>query len=154
MLLAELEQAHWLAVGAADAPVVYMMVDPRCRFCHEFWEMLDQPHIRDGRLQIRLIPVGALGPESERLSARLLEVADPAAVWRDMVAGQTEAVAGTAGEAARAAMRSNTFLFRKWRMDGTPFTVYRGADGAVKVLVGLPGSTADMLNDLPPSNAG
>src|SRR3546814_9595147 len=50
---AQAAEAAWFTVGLRDAPVLYMVVDPQCPFCHQAWERL-RPLVIAKKLQIRI----------------------------------------------------------------------------------------------------
>lgn len=61
-LYAETTNSAWISEGSGPK-VLYVFYDLRCPACSEVHSYLQQP-IADGDIQVRYVPVGALGPES------------------------------------------------------------------------------------------
>lgn len=148
LLLSEFEQAHWIEAGRAEAPLLYMIVDPRCPYCKQMWNQLNRDYVATGALRIRLIPVAALGDESGRLAGVMMAAADPLAVWGDFVAGRLPASTAQGTAASEDAVAQNTELLQRWKITGTPFSAFRGRDGSVKILRELPDDLTPTLRDL------
>lgn len=146
--LADSRNADWIGFGPPGAPPLYLYVDTRCPFCARLWRNLARGPLADGAVQLRLIPVAALGPESLRQAARLLEAEDPAAAWRRLMAGDEAAVAGKPGEEAVARVHRNSQLILRWNIEGTPFAVYRDRAGEVAVVNGEPADLTALIADL------
>lgn len=147
VLIGELEDATWFPVGNEAANPIYILVDPRCQFCHRYWTELERDWLAQGDIGFRLVPVANLGPESERMAGRLLELDNPSLAWRRLVAGDASPVAGSPEAQSVTQIRDNTALGRRWRMDGTPFTIYRAADGKVKIVAGIPEPVSSVIAD-------
>src|SRR5580704_4245207 len=126
-----LESASGVNVGAPMAPKIYMIADPNCPHCHVAWKALRNA-VFGGRLQIRLVPVDAVSPDSARPAAQFLRSADPLNAWDKYIAGDQSQLAGTPDMDAIASIRSNRLLLDSWHIDTTPYMVYRAKDGQVK----------------------
>lgn len=61
-LFSEIEKSDWISEGNSNS-VLYIFYDLRCPACAEVHRYLKDP-IENNRVQVRYIPVGALGPES------------------------------------------------------------------------------------------
>lgn len=137
-LYAAAEKASWIALGAAQAPYLYVFINANCGHCRDFW--LDiAPQVDAGRLQVRLIPFGEAVANRQR-GAALLSAADPAAAWKAWVNGDATAVApDKIKDGALQRIDANTALVKQWRLPEPPFTVYRRpADGVVAAIIGRP----------------
>lgn len=142
----ELESASWVVEGNPQAKrIVYVFVDTRCPYCHHFWQQ-SQPFLKDGQVQIRDILVGVIAPESLPEAAAILAAKDPTGAWNRNEAnfGSNPAPANDPSAAAVAKIRANTTLMQKLRFMGTPSLIWKGADGRIHTLQGMP-RDADML---------
>ena len=78
------QDTFWLRIGDPAAPLVYMILDPTCPFCHQAINLM-APAIQARQLQIRAIPVPLLSDESLAVSASILLAPDPgAALWNHL----------------------------------------------------------------------
>ncbi len=148
--LADVRNAAWFAFGEADAPPLYVFVDPRCPFCKRLFDNLARTGIPDGAVQLRLILVPALGPESLRQSALLLDSDNPSAAWIRLMAGDLSVVEGEPTEVAERIVRRNGDLTLRWKVDGVPFAVYRNTAGEVSIVSSEPSDIGALLSDLGP----
>ena len=131
----------------ADAPELFMVMDPNCPHCQATWRALRETVIA-GKLRLHLIPIGNQEGENERAAAMLLRAADPLSAWDKYVAGDKMQLSGTPDSAAMAAIRTNHELMVSWNIHLTPYLAYRGKDGKVKVLQGEPQKISTVLSDL------
>lgn len=134
-------------MGLANAPVVYMFVDPLCPHCKEMLKTL-KPAVDAGKLRINVLMVGALHPESRPLAVGVLGAPDPSAALVSLMNGDIRAVKPGA-DAPDPRLDRNLSILQKWKFDGTPVTVYRGRDGTVKLVQGAVAKPEAILNDLP-----
>lgn len=146
-LYQQLETAPGVTVGATTAPLLLMVVDPNCPHCQATWRALRESVFKN-ELQIRLVPIGAENSDNERAAAQLLHVADPLKAWDKYVSGDKSQLAGTPDAVFVKAVHDNHVLTDNWNIEATPFLVYRGKDGKVKVEQGEPDNVAAVLNDL------
>lgn len=147
-LFDDVSNSNWVQLGKDTAPVVYSFMDPQCPHCHAFMKDLKANYIDNGLLQVRLIPVGFLKPESKAQAAFLLAAPDPAARWYRHMNGDTSALPAQGGVNEQGVER-NMAIMQSWKLDATPITVYRGRDGQVKIIQGRPQKMADLVGDLP-----
>lgn len=141
------EDADWVRLGDATAPVMYVFINPTCQHCKEYWEKLE-PSVEKGILQVRLVPFGRL--ESNRVSsAALLSVDDPGAAWRAWIDGDEDALApGKVADGALEKVDANSDLATKWALPMPPFSIYRSpADDKIKAIVGIPENMMLMMAD-------
>lgn len=66
-LFKEIENSNWISQGEGKK-VLYVFFDFRCHACREVHKLLDNL-IASKSLEVRFIPVGALGPESQQMAA-------------------------------------------------------------------------------------
>jgi protein-disulfide isomerase len=147
-LLHDLSVASTVNVGSPASPEITMVMDPRCPHCQATWKAL-RDNVMKGSLHIRMVPIGALNSDNERAAAILLTLTDPLSGWdKYVVEGDKTALAGVASPAALAAVRSNHAVIDSWKIESTPYLVYRAKDGKVKVVQGEPDKVSVVLGDL------
>lgn len=74
----KLEKHRWIAAGRANAPrIVYAFADPYCPYCTQFWQQA-QPWLKSGKVQLRVLMVGMLRPDSAPKAAAIMMAKDPA----------------------------------------------------------------------------
>ena len=122
-------------------PTVVLFADPGCRWSRSAVARLGGPAL-DGRLRLRVVPVGVLGGDSVRKAAAIASAPDPALAWFE----GTGAPAGAEG--ARRIGRNND-LFDDWGGDAVPLTVWRGADGRIAHRLGDLDALEAWLEGLP-----
>ena len=146
-----------LRIGVDHAPVVYMVADPQCIYCHETWATL-RPRVLAGEIQLRVILIGGLEGSRDRVIS-LLSRPDAALAW---VRGE----GSTAGvpvapppprnspEFARGAdfADQNIRFILAHRIAQTPWLAYRGRDGRPYAKTGSDG-IAEFLSLLPAPTA-
>lgn len=143
----DIEKSHWFAMGDNSAPYIYILMNPTCGHCIEYWKQL-KPSVDDGNLQVRIIPFGR-AEENKISSAALLSNISPAEAWQLFTTGnghvvtEDKVVEGTYDKVAE-----NTALWINWKLPTPPFTVYRSpADGKVKVISGQPDNILLLLSE-------
>lgn len=147
-LVQDMKAAAGVSLGKADAPELMMVVSPNCPNCKKTWAEMSGA-VKEGKIQVRLIPVyTSTASDEKRAAAQLLKVQDPMAAWESYVGGNAAALAGTPDDVANRAIQANMSLIAKWNIQGTPYLVYRGKDGRVKIVQGKPERMAAILLDL------
>ncbi len=149
-LLNDFLAAAGVVVGQEGKPLVLMLVDPHCQFCKATWGELYEP-ITKGQLRIKLVPIGAEGSENEKYAAKFLRSSDPLNTWNKFVNGDKSVLAGDPPAADIAAVRATMTMVLNWKIQATPYIIYRGSDGRVKVVQGKPDKVAAILSDLKPA---
>lgn len=145
-LFADMEASNWVPLGDEDAPVIYTIIDPQCPHCHAFLKDLRADYIESGKLQVRLIPIG-LREETKAQAAFLLAAPDPESTWFRHLSGDANALPAKSG-VNQQGVQHNLSIIENWRLDVTPFTVYKDASGTVKIIRGRAGNPNTILNDL------
>lgn len=148
-LFDDVTSSNWIQLGRPDAPVIYSFMDPNCPHCHSFMNDLKTAYLDKGLVQVRLIPVGFLKPESKAEAAFLLAAPDPEQRWYRHMGGDKTALPAEKGINEQGVER-NMAIMQSWKLDATPITVYRGKDGQVKIVQGRPQKMTALLADLPP----
>jgi thiol:disulfide interchange protein DsbG len=156
----QLKSSRWIADGKPNAPrVVYVFTDPNCPFCAKLW--LDaRPWVDSGKVQLRHVMVGILGPTSAGKAAALLTAKDPSAALqayeganaprtaKSMASGERPKALSDPSLAPLSAippavvtqLESNAKLMVSLGMQATPGVVWRDAKGAIQKRTGAPES--------------
>lgn len=137
---AALEKADWILDGKKDAPVIiYAFMDPRCGYCHKFRDEADA-WVKAGKVQIRHVLVGILGPASEAKAATILGSPNPTAAFlnnqHNYEAGGINPNKDLADRGV-AKMEKNNQLMQDLGLTGTP-AIYYQYKGKVEVSRGMP----------------
>lgn len=151
-IFSEAEESNWFAVGSEDAPPFYVMIDPRCPFCKQYWDLV-KPFVDSGRVQARIIMVYTLGSVSRRHGAHILAADDPAAAWAEYTTVEDKDTLniGPGDPEIREKVFRNTRFMERWQIMGPPFTIYRDAtDGQVKILSGVPEDIDTLIQAISP----
>lgn len=148
-MYAKVEAATYIPMGRADAPYMYVFVNPTCDHCHYFWNDLE-PQINDGTLQVRLVPFGK--SDANRAAAALMfsDKTAGADLWIKSAKGDKKAyeTTKTIDKAYYDALDANNALAEEMKIPTVPFSVYRSpANGEIKVLPGRPKNTMLLLAD-------
>ena len=146
-LMQDLQAAAGVLLGSSDNPQLVMVVDPNCPHCHKTWGELREA-VFSNRLQVRLIPIGNITPDSTRSAAQLLSASDPLSAWDKYVAGDKKQLDGLPEPVRVRSINANRDLIEKWNIAATPYLVYRGKDGRIKIVQGKPERMAAVLADL------
>ncbi len=142
------EDANWIKLGSDKAPVIYTFIDPECPHCHDLIKNVRQSgYLEQGLLQLRLIPVGVLTENSLTEAAYLLASPDPQKELFRHLDGDKNALLADKTVNTQGVQR-NIKLMQDWKLDVTPFSVYRGRDGKVKVLQGVPDDLKKIITEL------
>ncbi|NCC22043.1 MAG: thiol:disulfide interchange protein DsbG [Alphaproteobacteria bacterium] len=145
-LMSDVEDSNWIVLGNKQAPAIYVIVDPQCPHCKEFLNDLKAPYIDTGKMQVRIIPVG-LSERSMAQAAFLLAAPDPESRWFRHLEGDETALPAKQDLNTQGA-QMNLGLMQAWKFDATPMTVYRNADGEIKILRGRARDIHSLFQDL------
>lgn len=146
-LLSELDAATTVVIGNSSAPIVDMVMDTHCKHCQATWKQLREMVLAN-RLRLRFIPVANLDSDAERAAAILLRHTDPLNAWDKYVGGDLTPLDGKPEQATIDAVRANHALADRWKIDVTPYLVYRAKDGVVKIIKGELKQPLLLLTDL------
>ncbi|MCB9982862.1 MAG: thioredoxin fold domain-containing protein [Rhodospirillales bacterium] len=149
-MFADIEGANWVPFGRLDAPVIYAFVDPQCPHCHAFMQELNNGgYFDNGKIQLRMIPVG-FKEQTQAQAAFLIASPNPQERWFKHMQGDETALPAKT-EINQQGVQRNLAIMQSWKFDVTPMVVYRGRDGAVKIVRGKPNDLKAVLADLPAS---
>lgn len=141
----DIETSNWIPIGRAGTPLVYSFIDPQCPHCHSMMEDL-KPFIDEGRLQVRMVPVG-FRDETKAQAAFLLATPAPAQVWWSHLGGDQNALPARK-DINQQGVQRNMSVMQSWKLDVTPLMVYRGKDEKVKIIRGTPKDIEALISDL------
>ncbi len=147
-LYQELSAASGVTLGSGK-PQILMVMDVNCPHCQATWRVL-RDAVMKNTVQLRMIPIAAPDSDNERAGGQLLHAADPMTAWDKYVAGDKAQLAGVPDAPTIAALRANHTLIDNWKINQTPYMVYRGKDGKVKIVAGEPEKVSAILTDLVP----
>lgn len=140
--------SNWIGIGDPQAPHIYMFIDPQCPHCHRFTKKLYDQAINDGKLQLRIIPVGFINDKSLPQSAFLLGSKNAGDRWINYIQGDTDQIPVSGGLSTQGA-ESNNAIMLSWKLNATPITVYRsGKSQKIKIIEGPANDIAALLEDL------
>lgn len=147
-LFENVENANWIALGNPDAPYIYTFVDPRCKHCHKFTNDLYDNYIHQGKLQMRIIPVGFISDASIPQAAFLLGAENAGKRWIDYVKGDTAQIPVSEGLNTQGVENNNAIML-SWKLNATPITVYRSSKtNKVKIIEGPARDINALIQDL------
>lgn len=145
-LFADVSAANWIALGKKDAPVIYSFIDTQCPHCRAYMKDIRKNYIDNGLVQVRIIPVG-LNSATRNQGAVLLALPDPQVQWYKFLDGDDSALPVTPGINEQGVER-NMAILQSWKFDATPITIYRAANGQVKIVQGRPRDIGALVRDL------
>ena len=146
--LADVEASSWVALGQKTAPVIYTFIDPQCPHCHDMIDDFRESGILDkGLVQLRVIPVGLSNETSLKQAANLLSSPNPAVALYKHLDGDKAALLTDANPNTQSVQR-NMVLMQSWKIDVTPFSLYKNKNGEIKILRGRPSDLNALAADL------
>jgi protein-disulfide isomerase len=147
-LMQDLEAAAGVTLGHNDKAEIMMVMDPNCPYCRATWKEF-RDSVSGNRVQIKMIPITLnVDSDNTRAAARLLAADNPFDAWDRYVNGDKTALDGKADDIHLRAVLANRDLADRWNIRTTPYLVYRGRDGRVKIVQGEPKRIAAVLSDL------
>lgn len=148
-LFAAVTEKRHFSIGSARAPEMYLIVDPTCPFCKTLWAELADPYVKSGQVRANIIPVGALSQESGDITSKILGANDPSDAWLSYVADGSDALNEIQGDPAYQSHYNSVMeMMEQWQMSTVPYTVYRAANGKVKLVRGVPKDMKTVVQDL------
>jgi thiol:disulfide interchange protein DsbG len=144
----DVETSNWIMLGDPKAPFIYSFVDPQCPFCHTLINDLRKDYIANGKIQVRIVPVG-FKPGSLEKAAFLLAVPNPQDRWYRELDGEKDALPITPGINTQG-VQKNMAVMTSWKFNVTPLTIYRAKDGTIKIIQGRVKDIPALIADLAP----
>ena len=131
----------WFSVGKPGAPVVYMIADPLCPYCHRMWQTL-APRVAKGDFAVNVILIDGL-PGSHDAAISLLSRPNISAVWESGEGSSDAPIApppppaapGSQDEKAQKTVQGwlarNDAFAHSVNITSTPLLAYVGKDGVL-----------------------
>jgi len=145
-LFYDIENSNWIPFGAQGAPIMYAFIDPQCPHCHAMLDDLKADYIDDGRVQLRIIPIG-FRQETRAQAAFLLAAPNPQERLFNYIGGDESALPARS-EINQQGVQRNLALMQSWKFDVTPMVFYRSKAGDVKIVRGRPQDIPALVDDL------
>lgn len=147
-LYTEVEKANWFALGQKTAPALYVFIDPECPHCHDMiTDVRKSGYLEKGMLQLRLIPVGLMSENSLAEASLLLASPNAQELLYKHLDGDKKALLADKSINTQGVQR-NMALMQDWKLDVTPFSVYRDVTGKIKILKGRPDDLKKLVTEL------
>lgn len=142
------ESANWIALGNEKAPVIYTFIDPECPHCHDLiQDFRTSGFLEKGLVQLRLIPVGVLSDRSLKEASYLLASPQPQKDLYDHLDGKADSLLVDRNANTQGVQR-NMQVMQDWKLDATPFSVYKDMSGQIKVLQGRSADLKKLITEL------
>ncbi|MDY0029830.1 MAG: thiol:disulfide interchange protein DsbG [Pseudobdellovibrionaceae bacterium] len=142
------QSANWIQLGDKSAPAIYTFIDPECPHCHDLIDDFRKSSYLDrGFVQLRLIPVGVLSEKSLAEAAYLIASPNPQKDLFNHLDGKENALLVDKNTNTQSVQR-NMQIMQDWKLDVTPFSVYKDVGGKVKVLQGRPEDLKKLIAEL------
>lgn len=138
-MLADIHQATWISEGSGPG-VIYIFFDPNCPYCHKLY-LNTRGWIKEGKAQLRWIPVGILTTTSHGKATALLSAADPLQAFYDNEdhynrgGGIDEDIPSPEIDAK---LEANAALLARTRSGAVPTMLFRATDGTPILIQGSP----------------
>lgn len=130
-------QTAYGLTGAANAPRLWMFIDPVCSFSIRAMEQL-RPYIAAGKLQVAVIPLTLLDYEDKGQSTIAAKVMLSRGRDHMVDAWTSNALTGEADAASAATLQTNMAIQEALHIRGTPTFFWSKLDGSVGQSVGMP----------------
>ncbi|MDE0407019.1 MAG: hypothetical protein OXN81_04090 [Alphaproteobacteria bacterium] len=131
--------AFGFAIGWSG-PRVVVFADPACRWSRSAVARLGHAAL-DGRMRLRVVPVGVLGAASAREAAAIASASDPALAW-------FEGPDASARPEGGRRIADNNALFEEWGAGAVPLIAWQGREGRVVHRLGDIDDIAAWLEEL------
>ena len=123
--------------GAANAPRLWMFIDPLCSFSIRAMEQL-RPFIAAGKVQVAVIPLTLLDYEDKGQSTTAAKVMLSRGPDHMVDAWTGNALTGEPDAASSATLQANMAIQEALQVRGTPTFFWSKADGSIGQSVGMP----------------
>ena len=138
-MLTDIHQATWISEGSGPG-VIYIFFDPNCPYCHQLY-LHTRDWIKEGKAQLRWIPVGILTTTSPGRAAALLGADNPLQAFYDNEdhyshgGGIDEDISTPEIDAK---LKANEALLARTRAGAVPLMLFRLKDGEPFLIEGSP----------------
>ncbi|GHE01210.1 thiol:disulfide interchange protein [Defluviimonas sp. 20V17] len=148
---AALDQTHSFVWGKASAKKeLWIVFDPNCIYCHKTYEDL-KSDVAKGEVKVHIIQVGFLKPSSLGKAAAILGAKDPAKALAtdeegfDVAAEEGGIKPDLSNSDAVAQVKANNAWMQAQGIGGTPYLLFRDAQGKAHAIGGYDPDTAKLL---------
>lgn len=138
-MLKDIGQASWVKEGKGPK-IIYIFFDPNCPYCHRLYENT-RAWVKQGKAQLRWIPVGILTATSSGKAAAILGAKDPlkafyynenhykhgGGIEEDLPSQKTSK-----------ALKANADLLARTHVGAVPAMLFRTKDGKPFIIEGAP----------------
>ena len=147
-LWAKLGTLTTVDLGAPNAPAAYVFIDPQCPHCKAFLRAaMGSQAMQDNAVLLKTVPIAIVNEKSIGQAITLTN--DPkAATHLTALIQDDKATIPSAGMTDMAKLRANLQVFLDYKFDVTPLIIYRGQDGKVKLVRGMPTDLKAFLADI------
>lgn len=141
-MLQDIGQATTIDEGSGAGPI-YIFFDPNCPYCHQLY-LNTRDWVKDGKAQLRWVPVGILTATSRGKATAILGADDPLQAFH---ANEQHYERGSGGggidedipdPAIDAKLQANLALLARTRSGAVPAMLFRTKDGAPILIQGSP----------------
>ncbi|MFT8464842.1 hypothetical protein [Acetobacter syzygii] len=139
--------------GHADAPRLYMVIDPLCSFSVRALQSL-QPYIDKGALELAIVPIAINDHENHNRSTpaaqAMLSVGqrDMVSIWRQIIAQGEAPEDMTPSDTAGAQLQLNRQKAAMINLTGTPTIAWLDKQGRAHQMTGLPDNLDSLITEL------
>ena len=143
-LLTVAEHTSYGTVGNAQAPQLWMFIDPQCSFSIRAMREL-QPYVAAGRVRLNIIPLSILDSEDDGLSTR--NARNLISAGRDgmVQAWESGRMPDGSGPDVTAKLDGNMMAAAAAQVRGTPTFVWHKPDGSEGRMDGIPNDFGAMI---------
>ena len=130
--------------GQADAPRLWMLIDPQCTFSIQAMHRI-MPYVNAGKVRVSVIPLSVLDYEDQGAStvkAKVMVSQPPGAMVADWI---DHGLPEQASPGASSRLAVNMLLARAIHLRGTPTFLWRKANGRIGYSSGIPPSIGGMI---------
>ena len=144
----DLHDLKTIDFGPADAPELFVVVDPLCPFCAAYWDQIDQALNAGARMHVRLVLIGTISCESLTIAEQIYAADDLPSTWRKVHAKDPNPGLRLPTPEAAETVRKNQLFFLKWKQETVPLTIYKTAPGEVRIIRAKPDTLDSLFHDL------
>ena len=134
----KLHQGGRILFGAEKgAPVVFAVMDPAQGRSHDLWKQF-QPAIKEKKISLYILPLAVTNADGILEIAHILGGKNPQELWTKTMEGHSAVTVETPDSNGVLGMKANVELAQSLNLRNIPFIVYRGKEGKVRIINGVP----------------
>ena len=138
-VLADIKQATWISEGKSEH-ILYIFFDPNCPYCHRLY-VNTRSWLKQGKLQLRWIPVGILTTTSAGKAIAILQAEDPLAAFTKNESNYDSGGAieeDLADPATEKKLKANEELLARISSQAVPIMLFMEKSGKANLVIGSP----------------